>query len=50
LSCSVKINSDGACQGGLRAECGGLIRGDAREWLCGFSKFLGKRSAYVAML
>jgi len=31
LSRWVKINSDGACQGGLRAGCGGLIRGNAGE-------------------
>lgn len=35
-----KINSDGMCQGSLRAGCGGLIWGDGGEWLCGFSKFL----------
>jgi len=48
LSGYVKINSDGACKGGLRAGCGGLIIGEAGEWLCSFSKFLGKCSAYVA--
>jgi hypothetical protein len=32
------------------AGCGGVLRGERREWLCGFSKCLGVRSAYVANL
>jgi ribonuclease HI len=46
----VKINTDGARRRDGRAGCGGLIRGENKEWLGGFSKYIGQCSAFVAEL
>ncbi|KAK2430741.1 Polynucleotidyl transferase, ribonuclease H superfamily protein [Trifolium repens] len=46
----VKINTDGSRRRDGRAGCGGLIRGETKEWLGGFSKFIGLCSAFVAEL
>jgi hypothetical protein len=37
------INTDGAAKGNMIVGCGGVLRGEHREWLCGFSKCLGVR-------
>nr|ABN08136.1 Ribonuclease H [Medicago truncatula] len=41
---------DGASKGEGIAGCGGVLRGDSGECICGFSKGLGAYSAYVAEL
>lgn len=47
----VKLNTDGSFQRNKgQAGCGGLIRGEDGNWLCGFSKNLGLCNAYVAEL
>jgi len=43
------INTDGALKGGI-AGCGGVFRNDKGEWICGFSKCVGRRSVCVAKL
>jgi hypothetical protein len=40
-------NVDGACRDGVIG-CGGVIRGSVREWIHGFSKFIGRGEAYIA--
>ncbi|PNX72081.1 nucleic acid binding protein [Trifolium pratense] len=44
------LNTDGARKKNGCAGCGGLIPGCDKEWLGGFSKFLGQCSVYVAAL
>ncbi|MCI88056.1 ribonuclease H protein, partial [Trifolium medium] len=47
----VKLNTDGACkEGGRRAGCGGVIRGNQGEWLGDFVKGVGYCNAFVAEL
>jgi ribonuclease HI len=45
----VKINMDGARRRDGRAACGD-IRGENKEWLGGFSKYIGQCSAFVEEL
>ncbi|CAI8606006.1 unnamed protein product [Vicia faba] len=44
----VKINVDGSCGAGKISGCGGFIRDDRGNWLCGFSKFIGVCNAFMA--
>jgi ribonuclease HI len=46
----IRLNTDGASKGEDIAGCGGVLRGNNGEWICGFSKGLGACSAYVAEL
>lgn len=46
----IRLNMDGASKGEGIAGCGGVLRGDSGECICGFSKGLGAYSAYVAEL
>ncbi|XP_028799213.1 uncharacterized protein LOC114754591 [Neltuma alba] len=46
-----KLNFDGAVKGNPGpASCRGVLRGDARDWVCGFAKILGICSAISAEL
>ncbi|GAU51253.1 hypothetical protein TSUD_412460, partial [Trifolium subterraneum] len=45
----VCLNTDGAAKSDTGiAGCGGILRNDNGIWICGFSKFLGNTSAYMA--
>lgn len=47
----VALNTDGAARDGSEiAGCGGLLRDQFGNCICGFSKFLGKTTVYVAEL
>lgn len=47
----VRINTDGAARGleGV-AWCGGVLRDNGGQWVCGFAKPLGQSCAYIAEL
>jgi ribonuclease HI len=44
------LNTDGASRGHTVASCGGLLRNSNGYWLGGFSKYLGRYSAYIVEL
>ena len=46
----VRLNTDEASRRNNVAGCGGVLRDDNGKWICGFSKWLGVCSAYVAEL
>ncbi|XP_019200243.1 PREDICTED: uncharacterized protein LOC109193865 [Ipomoea nil] len=44
----VKINVDGSCRRNKIASCGGALRNDRGDWLCGFTYKIGRCSIEVA--
>jgi ribonuclease HI len=44
------LNTDGASKSGEIAGCGGLLRNSHGQWINGFSRNLGRCSAYIAEL
>jgi ribonuclease HI len=46
----VSLNTDGASKEHQLAGCGGIVRGSQGEWLGGFSKSIGRCSAFIAEL
>jgi hypothetical protein len=48
---SFSLNMDGVAKISFGcAGCGGVIRDDSGRWICGFSKFLGSTTTYMAEL
>jgi ribonuclease HI len=46
----VSLNTDGASKDHQEAGCGGIVRGSQGEWIGGFSKSVGRCSAFIAEL
>ena len=46
----IRLNTDDVSKGGFIASCGGVLRGENGEWICGSSKGLGSCDAYIAEL
>jgi ribonuclease HI len=46
----VSLNTDGASKEHQQAGCGGIVRGSQGEWIGGFSKRVGRCSAFIAEL
>jgi hypothetical protein len=46
----VRLNTDGVSVDGRSSGCGGFISDVCGKWWGGFSKFIGKYSAYMAEL
>jgi ribonuclease HI len=46
----VSLNTDGASKEHQLAGCGGIVRGSQGEWIGGFSKSVGRCSAFIAEL
>jgi hypothetical protein len=46
----IRLNTGGATGGNSVSGCGGILRNDRGEWICGFSKCMGVCSVFVAEL